>query len=85
MAGDIEPFFNRVLSIEGDILEAYTLSWSKMKRTILEAWCVVPNLEGRSTIELSKEIILEVTEAVATAEDDVVRAEWIDQEIGKIL
>lgn len=37
----MEPFFDRVLSIEGDIFEAYTVSYPEMKRTKLEGLCAV--------------------------------------------
>lgn len=64
------------------------MSWPKMKRTILEgagAQFQILDLKRQSATELPQETILDVTEAVAAAEDEGVRVNWIDQEIRKIL
>lgn len=58
---DMEPFYDQVLSVEGDIFEGCTMSWSRMKSTILEGmWRTTSNHDEQSTIELSSKIILEV-------------------------
>lgn len=47
LPGDMEPFFDKILFVEGDIFEACTVSWPKMKRTILEGlWGAVSDLDG---------------------------------------
>lgn len=55
------------------------------KNHIKGLWHATSDLEGHFATEIPQEMILEVAEAVATAEREGVRVEWIDREIGKTL
>lgn len=86
MPDDVEPFYNRVLSVEGDIFKACTTLWPPLKKIILqELSSAASALEGQVATKIFEETILEVAEAVATAEREGVQVDWIDREIVIIL
>lgn len=85
LPNDTEAFYDKVLSIEGDIFEACTVSWSRMKSTIPGGlWCAASDFDGQSAVEVSLETILKVAVAVAAAEDAGIRVESIHREIARI-
>lgn len=65
LLGDIESWYDKVLSDEGNIFEACTVSWSRLKKIIFEGlWSVASAVEGQDATEIPQEIILELVEAV---------------------
>lgn len=44
---DMEPFYNRVLSVKSNIFKACTMSWPQLKKTILEVAEALTVTDGR--------------------------------------
>lgn len=55
MAGDMEPVYNKVLSVKGDIFEACTMSGPPLKKIILEGLECSFNCRGTGCNENSLE------------------------------
>lgn len=77
-------FLSRTIPLAS--VEAYTMSWPPLKKTILQGlWNAALALEEQAATVIPQQTILDVVEAVAAMEDEGVQVDWIDREIKKFL
>lgn len=59
MQNDVEPFYIRVLSPEGNIFEVCTKLWPPLEKIMLKGvWNTALALEGQAAIQISQKRIL---------------------------
>lgn len=65
----MKTFYNKVLSTEGNIFEAYTTGWLPFKKALLNGlWNVVSKHEGQNTLQILPETIAKVADTVEEIE-----------------
>lgn len=61
ISDDMEPFYDRVLSVKANIFEVCTMTRPTLKKSILnKLWTIVSALERQAATQISKEAITEV-------------------------
>lgn len=85
MSDDMEPFYNMVPSVEGDIFKEFTLTWPLFKKTILKGlWDPASALKEHAATKILQKILLEVAEAVASTKGEGIRFDWIDRKLERL-